>query len=385
MLVPGDPVFHLPTAPPRLAPPASIWVPARWRLLTEDHVEELSPHRVEELTEIARRYAVGFPWLLLSRSTISLPAPPEMFLRTLPALDVADDEALAAWCGSWGVPSVPAFLTHEPRSPMIVGGDVIEALPGKDHDSPSDDLGPADPLPGSTGAHPASLSSSGPSLLQLLAGRARSSRAGVTIADVVFRVAGDDLYAVPLSGARFAVGLRQALTNLFLAVPRSPTIEDLAGLDAVALGQIWAPSGLRPVALQRPDPLLGSLVVGLQVLNAMAGDAQAWTVGFTNSDGAPLVEPKRSVGDLLAIELAKFLAEHATVKHCERCGQLFLRQTGRAKAGQYRVTGGVRFCSYQCSQAAQSKAYRDRRASRQRGSGDETTRSSLWGVSVQQL
>lgn len=367
MLMADDALFHLPTATPRLIPPSTIWVPIRWRLLREDDVEELSPHQVEDLTKVADKQAVGFPWLLLSPSTVAVPAPPELFLRSLPDVDVSDDDALADWCGSWGVPRVPAFLTQEGRSPMTIGGPGIDALPGKDrrrtpHPAQLDRPSGAPAGVRDSGAAP--WRSGASSLRELLAGRARSARAGVDLADVVFRVSGDDLHPVPLSAARFAVGLRQALTALFLAVPRSPTIENLAGLDAEALGRIWAPTGMRPVALRRLDPILESLVLGLDVLNAMAADAQAWTVGLTDSHGASAVERKRSVGDLLAIELTKFLAEHAKVKYCERCGQLFLRQTGRARTNQHRVTGGVRYCSLQCSQAAQSKAYRDRQAAR---------------------
>lgn len=360
-------LFHLPTAPPRLNPPATIWVPRRWRLLSEDDVEELSPQRISDLEELGRQHAVGYPWLLLSPRTVAVPAPPEMFLRSLRDLDVSDDESLAHWCGSWGVPSVPAFLTHQPQSPTIIGGTVVEALPGNDRSPRAGALHPDPPSEAPGDGRDAGLppwTQDDESLRSLLASLARSARVGVSLADVAFRVAGEDLDAVPLSTARFAVGLRQALTELFLAIPRSPTLEDLADLDAEALGQIWARTGMRPVALRRDHALLESLMLGLEVLNTMAGDAQAWTVEFTTGKGEPLVKVRRTVGDLLAIELTKFLAEHATVKHCERagCGQLFLRQIGRAKANQHRVTGGVRFCSVQCSQAAQSKAYRDRQA-----------------------
>jgi hypothetical protein len=374
------PLFHLPTAPPRLILPSTIWVPARWRLLRDEDLEAMSSVQAGHVTKVAQKQLVGFPWLLLSSSSIPVSAPSELFLRSLRGLDVSDDEALANWCGDWGVPSVPAFLTAQGRDPVFIGGEVIDELPGRDRSSSPEGTRPKDRsvANGGIGAAGTPWRPGDSSLRKLLKSQARHARAGVQLDDVVFRVSNDDLDAVPLTAARFALGLRQALTELFVSVPRSPSLDDLNGFDAKVLGRIWAPTGLRPVALQgRRDPLLESLLLGLEVLNAMAADAQAWTVGITDGNGATLAEPRRSVGDLLAIELTKFLADHAMVKCCERCGQQFLRQTGRAKSDQYRVTGGVRYCSVQCSQAAQSKAYRDRRAAQRashRGGGGQQPR-----------
>jgi hypothetical protein len=359
----SEALFHLPTAPPRLVPPSRIWVPRGWRLLEEERLFDLSEHHRERIDAVCRQQIVGLPWLLVSSSTSAVPAPPEMFLRALRDLNVNDDEALARWCGEWGIPSVPAFLTATGRDPVLLAGPAIDRLPGGDRPTQA----------GDAEVVPALWPTSRESLRSLLTHHARRASVGVVLKDVVFRLQAGDFDAVPLSAARFAVGLRQVLTELFLSVPRSPTAEDLQEIDATALGRIWAPTGMRPIALAgRPHPLLESLVLGLEVLNAMAADAQAWTIGLTNSKGAQLVERKRTVGDVLAIELAKFLAENAAVKHCERCGALFVRQTGRARHNQHRTTGGVRYCTLACSQAAQSKAYRDRRAGRRATGGPES-------------
>jgi hypothetical protein len=79
-------------------------------------------------------------------------------------------------------------------------------------------------------------------------------------------------------------------------------------------------------------------------------------------EGAPLYS-------VCCLELFNHIAEHATYRHCanETCGRTFVRQTGRAEAGQHR-TSGVKYCSSHCARA---QAQRDHRARQRRQAAAE--------------
>jgi hypothetical protein len=68
---------------------------------------------------------------------------------------------------------------------------------------------------------------------------------------------------------------------------------------------------------------------------------------------------------ICALELYRHVAENANYSVCENetCGQLFVRQIGRAKYGQHR-TRGVFYCRPSCARAQAQRAYRRRRESR---------------------
>ena len=66
-----------------------------------------------------------------------------------------------------------------------------------------------------------------------------------------------------------------------------------------------------------------------------------------------------SLYEYCCAEIYNHLLEGAMFKVCEKCGKVFVRQSGRARAGQNRLTG-VRYCSSYCGNAAQQKRLRDR-------------------------
>jgi hypothetical protein len=83
-----------------------------------------------------------------------------------------------------------------------------------------------------------------------------------------------------------------------------------------------------------------------------------------DSDGADLLtQIECELYDVLCLELYNHIVAHAFYRHCanERCGRLFVRQSGRAEHGQHR-SSGVRYCSATCARAQAQRAYRRRRA-----------------------
>jgi hypothetical protein len=64
----------------------------------------------------------------------------------------------------------------------------------------------------------------------------------------------------------------------------------------------------------------------------------------------------------LCLQILNLLVEGIPSHQCanEKCGQRFIRQQGRAEAGQYRTTG-VDYCSLRCARAQMQRNYRDRK------------------------
>jgi hypothetical protein len=69
-----------------------------------------------------------------------------------------------------------------------------------------------------------------------------------------------------------------------------------------------------------------------------------------------------SLYSICALELFNHLAEDAQYRRCanDSCQRLFVRQEGRARAGQHR-TKGVHFCSERCLRQQKQREYRQRK------------------------
>jgi hypothetical protein len=72
---------------------------------------------------------------------------------------------------------------------------------------------------------------------------------------------------------------------------------------------------------------------------------------------------------ICALELFNHITEAAEYKRCAECQRLFVRQEGRARSGQHRITG-VEFCSKSCLGKQKQREYRKRVKERKRGGDD---------------
>lgn len=77
-------------------------------------------------------------------------------------------------------------------------------------------------------------------------------------------------------------------------------------------------------------------------------------------------KPKPPVYSVLALQMWNLVVEDLPIKRCgnETCGQRFLRQEGRARYGQSRLSG-VMYCSKSCARAQANRVYRRRRRQRE--------------------
>ena len=80
--------------------------------------------------------------------------------------------------------------------------------------------------------------------------------------------------------------------------------------------------------------------------------------------------PSPSVYQAMCLQLANHIAENAEYRRCaaQGCEQLFVRQHGRAKYGQHRTRGVLRYCSDDCANRQAQRNHRRRKAE-QRGGG----------------
>lgn len=128
-------------------------------------------------------------------------------------------------------------------------------------------------------------------------------------------------------------------------------------------------------AWESPSPPPKSTKAGLDalaiVLNGFLRPFQMHVVLEPGGQDVGTEHP--TLASLVALQLANEIARRASYTRCanERCGRLFSRQRGRAKAGQYR-TVGVEYCSRDCALAQSQRDLRRRkRAAREEAARKE--------------
>jgi hypothetical protein len=367
-------VLYLPTQAPRLRVPEKIWVPAEWHLVSD--LDEFNEVTTYWIGKIAEEQTAPLPWLLVEKSpSAEIAAPHEFVLREFRALDIEDDYDLAEWCGRWGVPAVPEFLRAERRDPVRILEDGLRFCRGSATPSSEGSLGSGQSGSASIRWVPREADPIASQITwrieRALIHAAERARATVELRDLIFRSSGDarDLRAVQVRSARFAVGLFLAITKLFTTLPRRVTMDTASAFDTDALVEIWAPAGIPPsIFVGHPDAFLDTLVTGVRVLNAMVAGSAASTVQLANSAGEVAIGRKDQITELLATEIAVYAAEGHSPKYCDKCGSLFVRQSGRAESNQNRLTG-VKYCSSNCAHAAATQAFRKRQAVARRAAG----------------
>lgn len=152
-------------------------------------------------------------------------------------------------------------------------------------------------------------------------------------------------------------------------VPLEIVVLDLASLRAKAMhwiihkkgGDIQNAYDDRQVpAIDRWEDLASALDYGLEPFRPR--------IRVTNDEGFDT----RSVGSRpaapvavthgLTLQLAQLMEEDPRLKVCPVCQGWWVRQRGRAKQGQYRTKGGVKYCSSRCASTQASRDARRRAA-----------------------
>jgi hypothetical protein len=139
-----------------------------------------------------------------------------------------------------------------------------------------------------------------------------------------------------------AVAVRD-LTRIWLALRGSLSFDELAAQ--------WESLAPAPASAAEAGD---KLAIGL---NAVLHPFQVHVVLEPEGERPGTEHP--TLVSVVCLQLANAITEGASYARCanETCGQLFSRQRGRAKAGQYR-TSGVAYCSRNCALA---QSQRDRR------------------------
>jgi hypothetical protein len=178
---------------------------------------------------------------------------------------------------------------------------------------------------------------------------------------------GDDLWqdtsptAETLVEFRFAAAWLHDLTNLWL-VYQGENAQDLEWRVLLDLPPFLNHRGSAASMLSKSlAPALKPFSPQLIVRGAkdVAGIPIVPSPGPGEFARAPLVS-------VCALELFNHIAETATYRPCanETCGRLFVRQEGRAQAGQHRKKR-VAFCSQRCLRQQKQREYRRREKDRQ--------------------
>jgi hypothetical protein len=134
----------------------------------------------------------------------------------------------------------------------------------------------------------------------------------------------------------------------------------LAYLSDSYVAPVWAPLGLNYDEAEAWAEFQAALNSGLRWYHARI---EAELPG--RSWGSPSGLQPIGLYSALCLQLLNMLTEGLPPHECanENCRHAFIRQQGRAEAGQYR-TAGVEYCSMKCARAQASRNHRRRKAAK---------------------
>jgi hypothetical protein len=161
--------------------------------------------------------------------------------------------------------------------------------------------------------------------------------------------------------------------SLYLKTARALTRHWLAVVGETDLGAAWHAEAWSAEGFGVHIPTKGGLWDWF--VRSMNQGLKAFTVRVeipvnlkATDFSSTLGVPRPDLYSALCLQLANHIAEGATVRRCqnETCSDMFVRQQGGARHGQYR-TVGVMYCSTYCGNAQWQREHRRKKRSQERG------------------
>lgn len=283
--------------------------------------------------------------------------PPEFYLRALPALDLDDSGAIAAFVETWGTVKAPCLWK------------VLHAAQGRHEETTRD----VDDLREREEALDRSVAEHAIQTWKDVSARLRKAPVARRQSMLEARLqlgAINSRLSCHVDTFRWSVQLLRDMLRIALAMhgklPFSSVVED------------WE-SPVRPHRLgEWPDPREAArvLAAGLdQGLRSVRTTVRLVSENGTTDEAARgYDDDPPDLYSILCLQMANHIAENAPYHRCENpaCGKWFVRQTGGAERGP-RHRKGVKYCSERCAKAVSQRRYQERLTSAKRGAGDEGT------------
>jgi hypothetical protein len=177
--------------------------------------------------------------------------------------------------------------------------------------------------------------------------------------DEYYDVDGVHVRPFQFTALSFCIRYYQALGRWWANAPLEVDEEWLKGENAVVA--LWPYLAY----VDEINPLDG-LATCVELTSDALSDCDPVTVDIVAADdGSSLMHSFAEIGQVIALQMAAFVADRAPARRCanETCGRYFVRQRGRARAGQHHLRG-VKYCTDSCARAKAQREYRRRATAR---------------------